>query len=1190
MQKKSLRKPFFPPGRLLKSLLIMKLSLLLITAFCFNTYSAVVYSQERISLDLKSVKIKKALTLMEHLYSYRFIYSDNILPKNKITLTAKNETIGQVLEKTFAHTGLVYKILDNNLITITVKGPASGVIHIEGKVTDAANGKTLAGVTIRVKDGNTGTITDESGAYKLDVPDNAVLVVSFLGYVDQEIAVNGRPQLNIALESSSKTMSEVVVIGYGTRQKKDLTGAISDINAETIEKSTAMTPELAMKGQMAGVNVTSAGGDPSGRPTIRIRGVNTFNDANPLYVIDGVPVAEGGSGVTNDVRVTDVRSPINIFTLINPDDIASISVLKDASAAAVYGVRAANGVILITTKKGQEGTARLDLNASMGFQNIPQTFKLLNTPQFAALYQEAYANNPTLDAATHLPVAIGASTFGPAYDPERAEYLGNSPSYDWQKALLKKNAPVNNYSARISGGTSHTNYYVSAGYTYMSGGLKQNNQERYTVASNLTARVNKFFETGLNLRLADENTLQNTQGDLSIFKAPPWQPIYDPNGRGGFAPVVSGTFKVNPDYDPGRLVPGPDSLFDQGPTLLWGPQAVTNALGEQAFNSTTYNNQMFIGSAYAQITPLTGLKIRATVSGELYNLKRKTWTDYRGWLFSQTPGNPYQSQNGDAGGAMTLRQTRTNNLIKALNVDYSRIFGKHSIELMADASDQHYTWDVMGSSSTQVNYADPDLRYYESILPYAGGSYSRWQNYALIGYLGRLSYKYNDEYYLDATVRRDGSSRFAPGHQWGTFPSFSVAWRITREDFMKSLSWLNDLKIRGGYGVLGNEQTTSGFAYLYTASFNPHYALGSGDGDGHGNMQIASFLPTFSNENLSWEKVYTTSVGIDALLFNNTLSLTADYYHKMTKGIIQSVPLPANAGIEMPMDQNVADVLNRGFELQAGYNRNFGKLGFSVSANLTTVHNEVRSLYLHIPNRPLGLEEGYPIGYIYGYKVGGIFQNTQETDDWKARYRDAIGSNDPRPGDIYFQDLYGNPVAGQTTKNTQRDSLINDNDQTYLGSTIPGYYYGFNLGLSYSRFDLSVFFQGVGDVKKYNPYRAVGEAMSANGINQLASTLNHWTADNHSTTMPRAVFNDPNHNTRMSDRFVESAAYLRLQNVQLGYTLPSPLLQRTGFIRSIRLYLSGVNLFTLTKWSGPDPENDVVPSTRQFIAGIRASF
>lgn len=1191
MQKKSLREPSMLRGRFLQSLLIMKLSLLLITAFCLNAYSASVYSQERINLELKDIRIKKALSVMEHLYNYRFIYSDNILPGDvRVNITAKNETISEVLEKAFANTNLIYRVLDNNLVTITAKGASLATIHIEGRVTDASSGKALAGVTVRVKGESTGTITDENGAYSLDVADNAVLVVSSLGYVDQEVPVNGRPQIDIPLQSSSETMSEVVVIGYGSRQKKDLTGAISTMDAKDIEKSTAMTPELAMKGQMAGVSITSAGGDPSARPTIRIRGVNTFNDANPLYVIDGIPIAEGGSGISNDIRVGDLRTPVNIFTLINPDDIESISVLKDASAAAVYGVRAANGVILITTKKGKKGRAVVDLDASMGFQNVPKTFKLLNTQQFAALYQEAYASNPTLDANTGQPLPIGQSTFGPTYDPGSSEYLGNSPTYDWQKALLNKNAPVNNYNIRVSGGSDNTSYYFSSGYTYMSGALKQNNQERYTIASNITSQVNKIVETGLNLRLVNENTLQNTQGDLGIFKAPPWQPIYDPNGPGGFAPVEEGTFIPNPDYDPTKISSGPKYIFGQGPTGLWGPQQVTNALGEQAFNSITYNSQTIIGSAYVQVEPVTGLKIKGTVSGDVYSIKTNNWANYRGWVFSQTPGNPYNNQDGTAAGSLSMRQTKTNNLLKAVNIDYSHLFGKHSIELMLDASDQHYTWDIMTSSSTQINYTDPDLRYFQAILPYATGTYLRMQNYALIGYLGRLSYKYNDKYYLDVTVRRDGSSRFAPGHQWGTFPSFSAAWRITQEDFMKNISWLNDLKLRGGYGSLGNEQTTEGFAYLSTASLTPHYALGSGEGDGQGTIQIASYLPTFPNTTLSWEKVYTTSVGFDALMFNNAFSLTADYYHKKTKGIIQSVSLPGNAGIETPTDQNVADVLNSGFELQAGYNQSFGKLGLSLSANLTTVHNEVLSLYKHIPDRPGGLEEGYPIGFIYGYKVGGIFQDQKQIDEWKTTYQDAIGSNDPQPGDMYFQDLYGNPSPGQTTKNMQKDSVINDNDQTYLGSTIPKFYYGFNIGLNYQGFDLSLFFQGVGDVKKYNVYRAEGEAMSSNGINQWASVLNHWTPDNHSTTMPRAVFGDPNQNARTSDRFVESAAYLRLQNVQLGYTFPSAVLQRTGFIRGVRVYVSGINLFTATKWTGLDPENDLIPSTRQFLTGVKASF
>jgi TonB-linked SusC/RagA family outer membrane protein len=1176
-------------GGLIKLLLVMKLVWLLLALGSLQAYSKA-FSQEKITVTFKDAKIKKVLSAIEHDSHYRFIYTDEILPKKRVSLSAKGQSLNQVLDKLFAHTELTYKMLQNNLVAIGTGNESLAEIMVTGKILDSASLQPLAGVTVQIKGSDIGTTTNAEGIFSLNAPENAVLRISYIGYNTREISATAKASLTIILSPASTGLNQVVVIGYGSREKKDVTGALSTLDASNIAKSTAMSPESAMKGQMAGVSVTSGGGDPSARPTIRIRGVNTFNDADPLYVIDGVPIAEGGAGVSNDVRVGDLRTPINIFSLINPNDIASITVLKDASAAAIYGVRAANGVILITTKKGVKGKPRVTLDASMGVQNVPAVFKLLNTKQFAALYQEAYANNPTLDASTGQPVPIAASTFGPTYDPGRPEYLGNSMTYNWQKALVHKNAPVNNYNVSVSGASDKTNYYFSAGYTYMAGALKQNSQERYTITSNVTSTISKFLETGLNLRLVNENTLQNTQGDLGIFKAPPWQPIYDHTGPRGFAPVVKGTFEPNPDYDPTKIASGPKYIFGQGPDPLWGPQQVTNALAQEAFNKVNYNSQMFIGSAFVQLTPLTGLRIKGTVSGELYGIKTNNWADYQGWQFSQTPGNPYNSQDGTAAGSLSIRQNKTDNLIKALNIDYRHLFGKHDLDLMVDASTQHYTWDILTSASTQINYVDPSLRYFQAIVPYATGTYLRFQNYALIGYLARLSYKYNDKYYLDATIRRDGSSRFAPGHQWGTFPSFSAAWRISQEPFMNDIKWLNDLKIRGGYGTLGNEQTTAGFAYLSTASLTPHYALGSANGDGQGTMQIASYLPTFANTGLTWEKVYTTSIGLDAILFNNTLSVTADYYHKLTRGIIQSVYLPGNAGIESPTDQNVADVLNSGVELQAGYSRDLGAVKLSFSANLTTVHNKVLSLYKHIADRPSGLEEGYPIGFIYGYRAGGIFQDQKQITDWKAKYKDAIGADDPKPGDMYFEDLYGNPAPGQTAKNKTPDSVINDNDQTYLGSTIPKFYYGFNLQLSLKGFDLSGFFLGVGDVKKYNFYRAEGEAMSSNGINQWSTTMGHWTADHPSADMPRAVYGDPNGNTRMSDRFVESAAYLRLQNVQLGYTFPADFLRRIGYVNNLRVYVSGVNLFTATHWSGIDPENDLVPSTRQFLAGIRLSF
>jgi TonB-linked SusC/RagA family outer membrane protein len=499
-----------------------------------------------------------------------------------------------------------------------------------------------------------------------------------------------------------------------------------------------------------------------------------------------------------------------------------------------------------------------------------------------------------------------------------------------------------------------------------------------------------------------------------------------------------------------------------------------------------------------------------------------------------------------------------------------------------------------------VNYSDPQFRGISNQPPYTQGFAGIQQEDDLIGYFARLSYKYKEKYYLDATFRYDGSSRLAPGHKWDKFPSFAAAWRISSEDFFPKTDFINDLKLRGGWGKLGNYQSAGYYEFISRISLTPDYPLGSGNGDPFGTQYQAAALPGFPNTALTWEKVKTTSAGFDAQLFNNHVSLTAEYYNKITYGIIQSVSLPPNTGIQDPADLNVAEVRNRGIEIDAGYNAKLGPVNFTVSGNITTVSNKVVKLY---GGTPLGdemgrIEEGYSMFYLWGYKVGGIFQSQADIDAWRQTHADVnIGqdlSNSSngiqyKPGDMYFQDVHGNPRDAKERYSPLPDSLINGNDRTYLGKTIPGYYYGLNIGANWKGIDISIFFQGVGDVQKYNSVRAGLESMSSLA-NQWTTTLDRWTPDHHSTSTPRAVYGDPAQAARISDRFVEDASYLRLKNLQIGYSIPKKFLNDLGFIQNLHIYGAAVNLFTITPYTGLDPENDFIPPTQQFLFGVNATF
>ncbi|MBD0367283.1 MAG: SusC/RagA family TonB-linked outer membrane protein, partial [Flavisolibacter sp.] len=703
----------------------------------------------------------------------------------------------------------------------------------------------------------------------------------------------------------------------------------------------------------------------------------------------------------------------------------------------------------------------------------------------------------------------------------------------------------------------------------------------------------------LTVRLIHEEALVNTQSDLvTMASTIPFKTIYDHNDPTGIAPVATVTFTPNANYNPALIDAGPPFNFALAP-LLWGDQSRFNVFAFQKLNDNRYDLKRALGNAYVQIEPIPGLRLRGSLGGDWYMNLRKSWSNLDQWRFSQTPGNPYANQNGQAEGRYGERRGTTYNINKELTLNFNHTFlSDHNVDLVLSASDQFARWDISDLSGN-VNFADPQYRGISNQPPFTNGfSGIQWED-ALIGYMGRLSYKFRDKYYLDGTLRYDGSSRLAPGYKWDYFPSFAAAWRISSEPFFPKNTFINDLKIRGGWGRLGNFQSAGFYRFLSGVSLSADYPLGSGNGNGTGTQIQAARLPDFANTTLTWEKLRTINLAFDAQLFNN-ITFTAEYYDKTTFDIIQSVALPPNTGVQNNADLNVAQVKNTGFEFQLGYNNRIGPVDFNFSGNLTTVKNKVIKL-----NRgtPLGsetgrIEEGFPLFYLWGYKVGGIFQNQAEIDAWRSKYADvSIGQSKTnatagyqyKPGDMYFQDVYGNPTKPTERYSETPDSIINTNDRTFLGKTIPGFYYGFNFGANYRGIDVSLFFQGVGDVKKYNSVRAGLESMGGLA-NQLTTVLNRWTPTNPSTTMPRAVYNNPSNPTRFSSRFVEDAGYFRLRNVQLGYTIPATVLGRLGFIQNLRIYGSGVNVFTLTKWTGLDPENDAVPPTRQFLLGVNATF
>lgn len=1041
---------------------------------------------------------------------------------------------------------------------------------ISGNVVDNT-GEAIIGASVVIKGTTTGTVTDFNGNFSLEVPQNAILSISYIGYQTQEIAVRGQSVFNVRLIEDSQAIDEVVVIGYGTRSKRDVTTAISNVGSETIGKTISMSAENAMQGTMSGVQVSGTSGDPMSRPTIRIRGTNTWGVSDPLYVVDGIPITEMGAGIEGeDARIKDVRGPLNIMTMIDPNDIESISVLKDASAAAIYGVRAANGVILITTKKGRLDKPSVDFSTRLGIQNITQELDWLTTPQYTKFVQDVFASDPERN-----PNEDNVGRF----DPSSPFYLGNSPTYNWEDAVRNKNALSQDYSVKVSGGTENTDYYVSLGYSDTEGTILVNNLQRYSGAIKINTKINDWIKTGINYRLVNAIGRDGVDNYFDVIRSAPWQPIYQADGIPGYNGYAYAVGGIQPD----------GSYANQ---KLYGAGTRINEVGRSKTNDTKYDSWRNMGSVYLELTPLKGLTLKGTVSLDRYTTIRYEFKDYDANSFDYTAGDPRALGGGKSVGSYGERDTYNNNLVQELMANYANRFGEHSLDFLFNFSNQKYDAKYRMASTEYMTTKKDYLRNLGGERNYTsvGSEQMRW---ALQGYLFRVGYNYAYKYYLDATVRHDGSARFAPEKRWGTFPSFSAAWRLKSESFMEDVTWVEDLKLRTGWGQLGNQEVRD-MAYLSAISKAPHYAMGNTTQNGRpssGAFYDGATIFGIPNRELTWEKTETFNIGFDSHLFNG-LTLSAEYYYKKTHGILQAIDLPASVGVVETPVANVAKVQNQGFEITANWQSKIGELNYGIGANLTTTANKVLETYKHIPTSGGTVEEGYSMFFHKAYKVAGIFKTDEEAQQWIKEHGDANYSAPGKvgAGDFYFKDLRGAPKKEDEFYSEGADGKIDAYDMVEVGKSIPGYFYGINLNAEYKGFDFSMQFSGVGDVVKYNNIKA-STFMPTEGDNVTSIVYKAWTPQNIQNEYPRLVFGDPASNLRNSDFFYESAAYFRLQNIQIGYTLPQSVYEACNkYIRNVRIYAGASNLFTITPYTGLDPENDAYPTPQTFFMGLTAKF
>lgn len=970
-------------------------------------------------------------------------------------------------------------------------------ITVQGVVKDQT-GETVIGASVMEKGTTNGTITGIDGDFSLNMSPNGTLVVSFVGYKTQEVQVKGQKQLQVVLSEDAEMLDEVVVIGYGTMKKSDLTGAVSSIGNKDIKDSPVSNLGQAIQGKISGVQILDAG-KPGDNVSIKIRGLGSINNCDPLVVIDGVPTDLGLSS-------------------LNMADVERLDVLKDASATAIYGSRGANGVVMITTKRGTEGKGKLAVSANYSFQNATNVPSLLNAAQYAELSNDMMVNsgrNPNPEWAN--PSELGAGT-------------------DWMDELLRTGV-MQNYTVSYSGGNEKSHYYVSGGFLDQSGIVKSVNYRRFTFQSNSDAQVLKWLKFSNNITFSADTKKSGSYNIGDALKALPIYPVKNEDGSWS----------------------GPD-----GNSEWYG--STRNPIGPTELNKSQTDGYNFLANLTAELTFTKWLKFKST-----FGYDAKFW-----FIDNFTPKYNWKPTPTEE----TSRYKSDNKSFTYLWDNYflfDHTFAeKHRVGLMAGMSAQWNTNDYLNAQKNVFMFDNVHEMDNGEEMYAIGGNETEW---ALLSYMARVNYSYEDRYLLTATIRRDGSSRFGKKHRWGTFPSVSVAWRASQEKWFPKNDYINDLKVRAGYGVTGSQASVGNYSYL--ASYNTSvYPFGISSGN-----QTALVSSTLANPYIHWEEVAQTNIGFDASLFNSRVMFSFDAYLKETRDMLVKASIPITSGFEDTTTTytNAGKVRNQGIEMSLHTINLTGELGWETNLTATYNKNKIKDLNSDVPyyinqinnSYVTMLAKDYPINVFYGYVTDGIFQNQSEVNTHAVQ-------PGAEPGDIRFRDL-------------NNDGVINDSDRTVIGNPNPSWLFSMNNSLSYKGFELSVFLQGIAGNKIYNANNIDNTGMAA-AYNQTTDVLKRWQGEGTSNSMPRAVFGDPNQNTRVSDRFVENGSYLRLKNITLSYTFPKQWLQKTQ-IENARLSLSCENVATITGYSGFDPEVGIngidqnrYPISRTFSLGLNFNF
>ncbi|MBO5708898.1 MAG: TonB-dependent receptor, partial [Bacteroidales bacterium] len=1012
-------------------------------------------------------------------------------------------------------------------------------------------------------------------------PSDAVLVVSSIGYKTARVPVTG--SLDIILEEDTEMLEETVVVGYGVQKKSVVTAAISSITSDDLKAQSQTRVDNLLQGMTSGVVVTTPSGAPDAAGQVRVRGVGSINGSDPLYIIDGFAVSGG-------------------IDYLNPNDIERIEVLKDAASGAVYGARAANGVILVTTKQGQKGKTKVNYDFSYGLQNPWRKPSVLNATEYAIMMNEGYIN-------------AGSA---PIYDDPYAFGEGT----DWVDLIFNHNAPTAKHDFNISGGNDQVTYSTSFGYLTREGTIGGNygrsNYDRFTVRQTLNAILfdntadrswlNKMtFNTSASYAHINSTGISNNSefgsplGSalgmsplLDVYATPEEEEAYKSMYPDGYAHIVR-------DAEGRAYTVVDGNVYNEQ----------TNPLASLSLPGTKYDTDKFIVNGAVELNIWNNLKFRSSVGIDLafwgnHGYTKQYFLSSKSYNYNTVASETTYDKDGNATTTEKINyaESASQEMNRSLRwqvenvISYDKTFGKHSVAAVLGQTAIRSTSSNVGANARGLMYPYDEwkISVNNTTGQQADGNRNGWGSwnsiaYSLLSYFGRVSYNYDERYMAEATMRADASSNFGPNNKWGYFPSVSLGWNMKNEEFLKDVPWLSALKLRGSWGINGNDNIGS-FRYAVYMSTGNNYTFGSG-ANGSESISLGAKPNGLANPNAKWEQSIQTDIGVDVGFLGNRVTFTADWYDKRTSGMLMSMQVPGYAGDSAPIG-NVGTMSNSGVELDLSYRDHYGDFSWSISANatytknvLTELGDDATSLYgsSHKIGQLTRGVVGLPFPYFYGHKSDGIFQNAEEV----AAHVNKDGmplQPSAQPGDVRFLDVDG-------------DGDIDDDDRTYIGKGTPDWSFGLNIGFEWKGIDFSMLLQGVVGNQAFNVTRRTDLYY----INLPKTILNRWTGEGTSNTQPRFMFDSPNNNYRSSNLWVEDASFLRARNVQLGYTLPGNITKK-AFIQRLRVYVQAENLFTLTKYTGCDPEvtggngfssdlgvdRGVYPQSRTFSVGVNLNF